>query len=70
MTGALAIVVATPCAAPFMASAIGYALVQPPATALVVFFALALGFPLRSPSSHCFRRWLLSSPSWRVDGSS
>lgn len=44
MTGALAIVVATPCAAPFMASAIGYALVQPPATALVVFFALALGF--------------------------
>ena len=44
MTGALAIVVATPCAAPFMASAIGYALVQPPATALVVFLALALGF--------------------------
>lgn len=44
MTGALAIVVATPCAAPFMASAIGYALVQPPATALAVFFALALGF--------------------------
>lgn len=44
MTGALAIVVATPCAAPFMASAIGYALVQPPATALVIFFALALGF--------------------------
>ncbi|WP_174508421.1 protein-disulfide reductase DsbD family protein [Klebsiella oxytoca] len=44
MTGALAIVVATPCAAPFMASAIGYALVQPPAMALVVFFALALGF--------------------------
>ena len=44
MTGALAIVVATPCAAPFMASAIGYALVQPPASALAVFFALALGF--------------------------
>ncbi|TCW16852.1 thiol:disulfide interchange protein DsbD [Raoultella sp. BIGb0138] len=44
LTGALAIIVATPCAAPFMASAIGYALVQPPATALAVFFALALGF--------------------------
>lgn len=44
LTGALAIVVATPCAAPFMASAIGYALVQPPAVALVIFFALALGF--------------------------
>jgi thiol:disulfide interchange protein len=27
-----------------MAGAIGYALVQPPAVALVIFFALALGF--------------------------
>ncbi|SFT78126.1 thiol:disulfide interchange protein DsbD [Kosakonia arachidis] len=44
LTGALAIIVATPCAAPFMAGAIGYALVQPPAVALAVFFALALGF--------------------------
>ena len=44
LTGVLAILVATPCAAPFMASAIGYALVQPPAVALVIFFALALGF--------------------------
>lgn len=44
LTGALAIIVATPCAAPFMAGAIGYALVQPPAVALAIFFALALGF--------------------------
>lgn len=44
LTGALAIIVATPCAAPFMASAIGYALVHPPAVALLVFLALALGF--------------------------
>lgn len=44
LTGALAIIVATPCSAPFMASAIGYALVQPPAVALAIFFALALGF--------------------------
>lgn len=44
LTGALAIIVATPCAAPFMASAIGYALVQSPVIALIVFFALALGF--------------------------
>ncbi|SNY72447.1 protein-disulfide reductase DsbD family protein [Pantoea sp. GL120224-02] len=44
LTGALAIIVATPCAAPFMASAIGYALLQPPAVALAIFFALALGF--------------------------
>ncbi|SNY65013.1 protein-disulfide reductase DsbD [Enterobacter sp. CC120223-11] len=44
LTGALAIIVATPCSAPFMASAIGYALVQPPTVALAIFFALALGF--------------------------
>ncbi|TLV11668.1 cytochrome C biogenesis protein [Klebsiella indica] len=44
LTGALTIVVATPCAAPFMASAIGYALVQPPEVALIVFIFLALGF--------------------------
>lgn len=44
LTGALAIIVATPCSAPFMASAIGYALVQPPAVSLAIFFALALGF--------------------------
>lgn len=44
LTGALAIVVATPCSAPFMAGAIGFALVQPPAVALGIFLALALGF--------------------------
>lgn len=44
LTGALAIVIATPCSAPFMAGAVGYALVQPPAVSLSIFFALALGF--------------------------
>lgn len=44
LTGVLAIVVATPCAAPFMAGAIGYALVQPPIIALTIFAALGIGF--------------------------
>lgn len=44
LTGALAIVVATPCTAPVMASAVGYALTQPPAVSLIIFAALALGF--------------------------
>lgn len=44
MTGALAVVVATPCTAPFMGAAMGYALTQPPAAALAIFMALALGF--------------------------
>ena len=43
-TGALAVVVAAPCTAPFMAGALGYALTQPAAVALAVFLALALGF--------------------------
>ena len=43
-TGALAVLVATPCTAPFMASAIGYALAQPALVTFAVFMALAAGF--------------------------
>lgn len=43
-TGMLAVVVATPCTAPFMAAAIGFAATQSAAVALSVFFALAVGF--------------------------
>jgi thiol:disulfide interchange protein DsbD len=43
-TGALAVVVAAPCTAPFMAGALGYALTQPTIISLAVFLALALGF--------------------------
>jgi thiol:disulfide interchange protein DsbD len=42
-TGALAVVVAAPCTAPFMAAAIGYAFAQPTAVTLGVFVALGLG---------------------------
>ena len=42
-TGLLAVVVATPCTAPFMAGALGYALTQPAAVALAVFLVLGLG---------------------------
>ncbi len=41
--GALATIVATPCTAPFMGSALGYGLTQPGAVSLLVFTALALG---------------------------
>ena len=43
-TGALAVVVAAPCTAPFMGPALGYALTQPALPALAIFAALALGF--------------------------
>lgn len=42
-SGCLATVIATPCTAPFMGVALGYALTQPPYVAMVVFTALALG---------------------------
>lgn len=45
-TGALAVVVAAPCTAPFMGAAVGWALTQPAAAALAVFLALAVGFAL------------------------
>jgi thiol:disulfide interchange protein/DsbC/DsbD-like thiol-disulfide interchange protein len=45
-SGFLATAVATPCTAPFMGSAIGYALAQPPAVVFSVFTALALGMAL------------------------
>lgn len=45
-TGTLAVVVATPCTAPFMAAALGYAAIQSAVISLSVFVALGLGFAL------------------------
>ena len=47
LTGVLAVVVATPCTAPFMASSIGFALTQSAGTIFAVFAALGIG--LASP---------------------
>lgn len=44
LTGLLAVVVAAPCTAPFMAAALGVALTETAGFALAVFLALALGF--------------------------
>nr|AEQ20372.1 thiol:disulfide interchange protein [uncultured bacterium CSL1] len=45
-TGVLAVAVATPCTAPFMATALGFALTAPPIASLLVFTALGLGLAL------------------------
>ena len=45
-SGVLATVVATPCTAPFMGAALGYALAQPAALALAVFTALGVGMAI------------------------
>ena len=46
MTGVLAVIVASPCTAPFMGAAIGYALIQPSAITIPIFLSLGLGFSL------------------------
>lgn len=45
-TGVLATIVATPCTAPFMAAALGYALAQPSLVVLAVFSSLGFGLAL------------------------
>lgn len=45
-TGVLAVVVASPCVAPFMGTALAYAFLAPPLAAVLVFLALGLGLSL------------------------
>ena len=45
-TGVLAVAVAAPCTAPFMAAALGYALTQGVASSMLIFLGLGLGFAL------------------------
>jgi thiol:disulfide interchange protein/DsbC/DsbD-like thiol-disulfide interchange protein len=45
-TGVLAVIVATPCTAPFMGPALGFALTQPWLVSMLVFIALGLGMAL------------------------
>ena len=66
-TGVLAVVVASPCTAPFMGSALGYALTQPPLAALTVFAALGTGMaaPMVAVSmSETARGWLPKPGAW------
>ena len=66
-TGVLAVVVASPCTAPFMGSALGYALTQPAFEALAVFAALGMGMaaPMVAISmSDTARRWLPKPGVW------
>ena len=57
-TGVLAVIVASPCTAPFMGAALGFALAQPPAQTIAVFLALGLGMAL----PYVLLAWF---PAWR-----
>lgn len=66
-TGVLATIVATPCTAPFMAAALGYALAQPPAVLLAIFLSLGLGLALPYLLLSCWprlQRWLPRPGAW------
>ncbi|GMG87361.1 protein-disulfide reductase DsbD family protein [Biformimicrobium ophioploci] len=68
-TGALAVVVASPCTAPFMAAALGYALTQPATTSFAIFTALALGFGLPLTAISLFPRlhnWIPKPGPWML----
>ncbi|MDF0544892.1 thioredoxin family protein [Sphingobium sp. H39-3-25] len=68
-TGALAAFIATPCTGPFMAGALGAAMVLPALQALAIFLGLGLG--IASPFlligfSHRARAWLPRPGAWMV----
>ena len=66
-TGLLATVVATPCSAPFMGSAVGFALTQAPWVCVSVFSALGLGLALPYVAL-CYvpqlARWMPKPGAW------
>ena len=66
-TGVLATVVATPCTAPFMAAALGYAVAQPPLKLLAIFLSLGFGLALPYLLLSCWprlQRWLPRPGLW------
>jgi thiol:disulfide interchange protein len=68
-TGVLATIVATPCTAPFMGTALGFALIAPGPVALAVFAALGLGLaaPFLAAAAIPGARRLLPKPAaWMV----
>jgi thiol:disulfide interchange protein len=57
-SGVLAVVIASPCTAPFMGAALGYAVLESGARAFLVFTALGLGMALPYAA-------LAAAPGWR-----
>ena len=69
LSGVLAVVIASPCTAPFMGAALGFALAQPPAEALTIFVALGLGMALPYLLLAWYPAWLKRLPKpgpWMV----
>jgi thiol:disulfide interchange protein/DsbC/DsbD-like thiol-disulfide interchange protein len=68
-SGCLAVVVATPCTAPFMGAALGFALVQPAPVAMAVLMAMGAGMALPYVALSWWPgsvRWLPRPGSWML----
>ena len=61
-SGVLAVIAASPCTAPFMGAALGFALTQSAAAALAVFAALGIGMALPYVLLAWFPKWLDKLP--------
>jgi thiol:disulfide interchange protein DsbD len=69
LSGVLAVIIASPCTAPFMGAALGFALAQPAALTLLVFVALGLGMALPFVMLTWFPGWRRAMPkpgAWMV----
>jgi len=62
LSGVLAVVIASPCTAPFMGAALGFALAQPAALTFLVFAALGLGMALPFVLLTWFPGWRKALP--------
>src|SRR5208282_2728278 len=62
LSGALAVVVASPCSAPFMGAAVGWALMATPVSTIAVFTALGAGMALPYLLLACFPGWRAKLP--------
>ncbi|MEO0558266.1 MAG: thioredoxin family protein [Bacteroidota bacterium] len=69
LSGVLATIVATPCTAPFMGAALGYAIAAPVTSSLLVFTALGVGMALPYVLLSYFPKWTERLPrpgAWMV----
>jgi len=67
LSGVLAVVIASPCTAPFMGAALGFAFAQPAIVTLGIFVALGMGMALPYTLLAWFpawRRWLPRPGAW------
>jgi thiol:disulfide interchange protein/DsbC/DsbD-like thiol-disulfide interchange protein len=62
LSGVLAVIIASPCTAPFMGAALGFALAQPAGATLAVFAALGIGMALPYLLLSWFPQWRRALP--------